>query len=404
MAETVVCFCMPEPGHFRLLRTVVERLVAAGMRAIVFTHADFRAGVTAAGARFVDLFGNRPVERADATSRPIPCRYVSHAGTHGEELIEEVRGLAPDLIVYETFSVVGPVVARALDLPCVNVCVGHDLQPERLVSALERDPRVSVSDACHRAVERLRTRFGMQDASPFSYATSLSPFLNLYTEPPQFLAAGRRAPFEPLAFFGSISDHQHRLASERAPRAREDGALRVYASFGTIVWRYFADEAEGVLRALAGASSAMAPVRLTVGLGGARLTPATAAVLGDAGVRVEGSVDQWNALRDADVFVTHHGINSTHEAIYQRVPMLSYPFFWDQPALAGICQEMGLALPLSLSDAARGAVGPGDVKAAWERLLEARSAMRARLSEARSWELDVIGARDEVVERIRALV
>jgi UDP:flavonoid glycosyltransferase YjiC (YdhE family) len=173
-------------------------------------------------------------------------------------------------------------------------------------------------------------------------------------------------------------------------------------SFGTIVWRYFAEEAEGVLRALAEASSAVAPVRLRVGLGGARLSPATAAVLRDADVRVEGFVDQWEALREADVFVTHHGINSTHEAIYHRVPMLSYPFFWDQPALARTCQEMGLALPLS--EALRGAIGPGDVKAAWERLLESRGTLHARLTEARAWEARVIEARGAVVERIRALV
>ena len=56
-------------------------------------------------------------------------------------------------------------------------------------------------------------------------------------------------------------------------------------------------------------------------------------------------MDQWAVLGETDLFVTHHGLNSTHEAIFNRVPMLSYPFFWDQPGLAAKCQAFGIARP-----------------------------------------------------------
>ncbi len=60
------------------------------------------------------------------------------------------------------------------------------------------------------------------------------------------------------------------------------------------------------------------------------------------------------------MFVTHHGLKSTHEAIWQRVPMISYPFFGDQPALAALCQRLGLAVPL-VPDV-MGAVRSADVR------------------------------------------
>jgi hypothetical protein len=32
-------------------------------------------------------------------------------------------------------------------------------------------------------------------------------------------------------------------------------------------------------------------------------------------VSIERDVDQWQILQEADLFVTHHGLNSTHRAI-----------------------------------------------------------------------------------------
>ena len=36
----------------------------------------------------------------------------------------------------------------------------------------------------------------------------------------------------------------------------------------------------------------------------------------------------------ADAFVTHSGMNSTHEALFHKMSMVSYPIFADQPGLA----------------------------------------------------------------------
>ena len=118
-------------------------------------------------------------------------------------------------------------------------------------------------------------------------------------------------------------------------------------------------------------------------------------------LRVEGWVDQWGALKDADLFVTHHGLNSTHEAIYHQVAMLSYPFFADQPALARRCQEMGLAVPLA--EAPRAPIEDGSVRRAIEHVQAHRAGFAARLAEARAWELEVIDGREAVLDRMLAL-
>jgi UDP:flavonoid glycosyltransferase YjiC (YdhE family) len=81
--------------------------------------------------------------------------------------------------------------------------------------------------------------------------------------------------------------------------------------------------------------------------------------------------------------------------------MISYPFFWDQPALARRCQRLGLAIPLS--GAPRGAFDEGDVRAAVARAIDERESMRAALAQAREWERAVIDNRPAVLARIAAL-
>lgn len=401
--RTAAVFCMPEQGHFKRLLPLIAGLSGAGIATHVFTDVRYRAAVEGAGGRFADVFAGRPLEAADAKSQPVPCRYVSFAAHHADSMLRELAPLRPDLVVHDTFAVIGVVAANELALPRVAVCSGHNAAPGPTVAALQRDPRARVADECWRAVALLRERHGMPDATPFSYAACLSPDLNVYCEPPEFLRPDERKPFEPIAFFGSLSEAETGEQAQAGSLFGDDAAraLRVYASFGTVVWRYFEADVLAALAAVADAVAGLDDAVALVSLGG-RGTPEHAAQLTRPNVRVESYVEQWRALRDASVFVTHHGLNSTHEAIFQGAPMLSYPFFGDQPALARRCQELGFALPLA--DAPRAPVAPEMIRVALAQLARERGAMRERLAEARRWELAAIRGRGAVIERIVALL
>lgn len=399
---TVAVFAMPEAGHVRRLLPLVAGLTAAGAQVEVFTESRFAPEVERAGGRFVDLFARYPLDRVDSDSRPVPCRYVTFAGAYADDVVADLRALDPALIVYDTFAVVGWVAARALGVPYVNVCAGHDLNPQRHVPLLAADPRVALAPACLRAVEVLRDRHGVADASPFSYLSGLSPFLNVYCEPPAFLTAEERRAYEPIAFHGSLPS----VAELDDADGGEDpwpqvAGRRLYVSFGTVVWRYWAREALASLAAIAAAVGARDDVRGLIGLGGADVPAQVARGLERENVRVAGYVDQRAVLRSADAFVTHHGLNSTHEAIYHRVPMLSHPFFADQPALAERCRELGLAVPLA--ETPRGPVTEEAVGRALDEVWARSAELVARLEEARGWELETIVARPAVVQRILAL-
>lgn len=403
--KTVAFFSMLADGHMGRLLPLIAGVAARGHRALVFSHGRFESAVTRAGGRLVDMFGRHPLEDADPGSFPIGMRSVAYAARYAGDIERELQAVGANLVVYDTFAMVGRVAAARLGLPYVNVCAGHNVAPARFQAELAADPRVVVSDQCRAAVTTLRDRYGMADASPYSYVAGLSPWLNLYGEPPEFLTAEERQVFEPVAFFGSLPDPADLAAREAVPPGPRFDAghpgLRVYVSFGTVVWRSYPGEALAALRTICEAIAGRQDLQAVVSLGGASREPDAERALAAPNVAVHPFVDQWAVLREADVFITHHGLNSTHEAIHHGVPMISYPFFWDQPGLARKCQDLGLALPLSAKP--RGPVNTTDVNAVLDAVLARRGAMARSLAVARGYESGVMAGREAVLDRLLAL-
>jgi hypothetical protein len=135
-----------------------------------------------------------------------------------------------------------------------------------------------------------------------------------------------------------------------------------------------------------------------ISLGNKSIDAGSRAGLTRPGVSVETYVDQWKVLQVADLFVTHHGLNSTHEAIFHRVPMISYPFAWDQPGLAKKCQQFGLAVPVV--DEPMAEIRAADADRALGLAERDRGKMLEALAIACEWEREVVAARPAVLRRI----
>jgi UDP:flavonoid glycosyltransferase YjiC (YdhE family) len=292
------------------------------------------------------------------------------------------------------------VAARLLGLPYVSLQGSHNRHAGQIPEIM-RLPELRVSERCRSAVDRLREDFGIDDASPFLYRVT-SPYLNLYGEPPQWLPPHSRAPFEPVRFFGSLASRSVRQKPAR-PRASRDESpqtrLGIYAAFGAASGWTRRPEVLPALHAIIDAVESRADTELLIGLGGHPNEGLRRRA--SSNVRVQSNADQWSALAQSDLFITHNGMKSTHEGCFHQVPMISYPVQSDQPGLARRCQELDVAVPLSREY--RGPVDAHDVLNAINRVLGRLSVMRTALAQARQWEEEVVDGRSEIVAEIAEL-
>jgi UDP:flavonoid glycosyltransferase YjiC (YdhE family) len=332
---------------------------------------------------------------------PPACRYVSFAGCYAEDVCRELREISPSLIVYDTFAYIGRVAAQILDLPHVNVCAGHNVSLANIDELLGvLGEHVAISPACDRWVDELRERHGLEEASPWSWIGTQSEHLNLYCEPEQYLDPAYREVFEPIAFFGSLHKDRDITPEPTGGPAFNGSGPRVYVSFGTFVWRLFPDQALAAQRVLSEALAERDGSAL-MSLGRRPLPEEVRRELAAPNVVLADYVDQRRVLAETDAFVTHHGLNSTHEAVWAGVPMISYPVFWDEPALAARCAEFGTAVPLAA--ATLEPLDKQDVHDALDRVASEAESMRSALATAREWEAQVIAERPAVVDRMLAL-
>lgn len=394
----VAVFAPDALGHFSPLRAVIAGLADRGATVHVFTARAFAPQVQAAGGRFVDLFGPYPLEAADDESIPVVSRFVTYAAHYAEEVIRDVGRLGVSLVVTDTYAVIGRVVALALGVPYVSVAAGHNLAPGPYIEEVKRTRRIETSERCLRAVELLRDRYGMPNASPLSYADGLSPHLNLLCEPPEWLTTEELRAFEPAAFFGSLAPLSD-LRAPRPPAAFRGGSPKVYVSLGTVPWWYWPDLVADGFDTVARAVGATGDVVISVGR--LDVPEARIAAMRSAGATVVPHLHTWAALGEADVFVTSSGANSTHEAAYSRVPMLSYPFHGDQIELAERCED--LCLGIRLVDEPRAPLTAEAVLSGIAAIGERREAFDEALERAHGWELAVIESRPAVIERVLEL-
>lgn len=63
-------------------------------------------------------------------------------------------------------------------------------------------------------------------------------------------------------------------------------------------------------------------------------------------IKVERNVDQINVLQQADVFLTHCGMNSVSEALYYQVPLILFPQTNEQSGVAYRVNELGAGIYL----------------------------------------------------------
>ena len=245
------------------------------------------------------------------------------------DLIALAGAWKPDLIVREGVEYGGCLAAEALGIPHVTV------RPRPVPSGLSYRLRERVTPV----LERRRRELGL---APDPDGQMCSRYLELAFLPREFFGATETHSPRTRYFDFGLRGLQADPGADPAPVPAGAAPARVYVSLGTLWY-----SEPGVMETLVGALCAQ-PLQLLVSAGNEAVAARLREVVAREPARreavtIHASVDQLEALRRCDVFVTHGGINSVREAAILGVPMVVVPLTGDQPFNAERCAALGVA-------------------------------------------------------------
>lgn len=260
-------------------------------------------------------------------------------------VLPDLRSARPDLVVHDAACPWGAVAARQLAVPAAasyttfafNRAVPSPTAGSRhLLRAAVGRPGTGIGYL--RARNQLRRR---------RFDTRALPVVDLgnIREPLNLVYTSRAFQPDPGSLDASYRFVGPSLGARPAdptfPLDRLAGPV-IYASLGTVF-----EASPGLLRTFA---TALAPLGGTIVVATGRTDPGDLGPL-PANVIARRRVPQLEVLRAASVFLTHGGMNSVNEALYEGVPMLVVPQGADQPLVADRVQELGAGLAIRTDDA-----------------------------------------------------
>jgi MGT family glycosyltransferase len=342
---TLVFLNLPARGHINPTLPIVHELIARDHEVHYFTAEEYRGIVETAGARFhllpaLQRIGNVVVSSTEPPGdkqlalMPFVMAYQSTKVI--PELVEKIKGLRPDGLVYNTLSLWGRLIGQILSVPAMAFRPFHAPRMHRSVTAPFASDRLArLAAAADRELELLARSFG-KTSQTVNELVSYTESLTLIFMPREFQIEGQL--FDQRFLFVGPSLIEAPPEPWPLEKADSGGPLRVYVSLG----RLRNNDPEFYRTCFSAFDSSEWQVVMSVG---ERIDLASLAPIPD-NFLVSRFVKQTALLSNVDVFVTHGGLNSTIEGLFFGVPLVVVPEIREQHLTASRVQELGLGLVL----------------------------------------------------------
>lgn len=334
-------------GHVNPTIGVVRELVSQGEEVVYFAVEDFRERIEKAGATVRTFDGQKFIQAFISAGRNyLPERINGLLRTADiiiPSILEEIKGEHFDYIIHDSMFGCGNLLAQILKLPAVNSCTSFaqtkgsfDQMFELLSKKIPMEIMDKINDEYQSLTARLKEKYDIVIDSPFEVFCNPAPITIVYTT----------REFQPCSedfdhtykFVGpSISP---RLIHETIDLTLIRGKSPIYISLGT-VFNQAIDFYKLCFRAFDNTD------HLVVMSVGEKVTLSDLGEIPNNFI-VKNYVPQTEVLNYSKLFITHGGMNSTHEGLYLGVPLIVIPQRADQPVIARQVANIGAGVQLQM--------------------------------------------------------
>lgn len=323
-------------GHILASLPMVGELVKAGVEMTYFAPEAFRDNVEKCGAKFVPM----PAVAASGSSTDagedflagIPMVFLGEAAGVIDTIMPVLEHDAPDVIISDEMALAGRLAAWKLDLPLIMMFTSY--APCKDFSICRSWPEYPDTHPARAAAKQLAQR--LQD----QYGGPLMDVYEIFEGIGDYNISTLTKSFQPAG--DSFGDNFFFAGAQIAPRADtgtwqapQNGKPLLYTSLGSLFnnWPEFYQMLFPVVKDL--------DINVLCSLG-KTIKPE---YLGEipANVTTMAFTPQLEVLEHADYFITHAGIGSVMEALYNGVPCMCIPQMDEQVLTAHRMQELGAA-------------------------------------------------------------
>jgi len=331
----VVFFCIPAHGHTNPTLGVVKELIKNNHEVYYYSYEIMKEKIESTGAKFIacDKFDSQTQlsnEDKEKITKDIAFStnlIVDMTLSLDDAILQEMKELKPDVIVGDSVAFWGKLIAKKLNIPFIsstttfafNQYSARVMKQEKigLFQIIKSIPKINKS------LNRLREK-GYEvksvldiiendnDTSTIVYTSKyFQPYSETFSDNYVFVGPILREVTEPL----------------------EKGDIpTIYISLGTVnnenkefykkCFEAFKDENVNVIM----------PVGNEIDINSLGEIPSN--------FTVKQHVDQIAVLQVADVFITHCGMNSVNEALYNGIPLVLFPQTTEQKGVANRVKEL----------------------------------------------------------------
>jgi MGT family glycosyltransferase len=334
-------------GHINPTIGVVQELISRGEEVVYFTIEAFRERIEKTGAIVHTLDGQKFIKAFISGGRNYLFERINGL-LHTADIVipsvlEQIEGEHFDYIIHDSMFGCGHLLAQILKLPAINSCTSFaqtkesfDKMLEQLSKNIPTEVVKEINDEYQNLTAMVKEKYDVEIQSPYEVFCNPAPLTIVYIT----------REFQP---FGEVFDQTYkfigpsistRFIQENFDLTAIQGKRPIYISLGT-VFNQAIDFYKLCLKALGNTEHT---VVMSIGekaqISDLREIPKN--------FIVKNYVPQTEVLKYTKLFITHGGMNSTHEGLYYGVPLIVIPQSADQPIIAEQVANIGAGIKLQM--------------------------------------------------------
>lgn len=337
----IAFFCIPAHGHTNPTLEVVKELISRGNEVWYYSYDIMKEKIESTGAKYIscdkyDIQMQLKPEDADRVGKDIAFSteiLVKTTLALDEAIYEDMKAWKPDCIVADSVATWGKLTAMKLHVPFVSSTTTFAFN-KYSARIMKQDFKQLFQMMLSMGKSKKYIKMLQEKGYPVKNIISIVQNDNdtdtiVYTSP----------EFQP--FSETFSDKYVFVGPsirESDQQVYKSNKKTLYISLGTVnnqVTSFFQN-------CISAFKDSDLNVIMSVG---------DIIDLNDLGtipenIKLERSVDQINVLQQADVFLTHCGMNSVSEALYYQVPLVLFPQTNEQSGVAYRVNELGAGIYL----------------------------------------------------------